>query len=106
MSAVVAGSASDTVEVTFYDRNGQETVPSEVTYRILGKELGKAWQEVRALTPLAVATVSVEIPLTSDDTALLGTGPLEKRRLCVFVDQVLQSAVDFDVVAASCDVVV
>jgi hypothetical protein len=102
MSTVIAGSANASIEVEFLDKNGQPTIPNTVSYTIQGKEVGGVWVPVRANTPLVVNTTSTSISLDANDTALIGDGPLEKRRLCVYVDSAISSSVDFDVVAPSC----
>ena len=103
MKTVQAGSSNASVTVSFYDKDGVPTTPSSASYKVLGRSSTTAsWQELRALTALTGLSTTKEIALDATDTDLIGAGPTEERRLCVYVDTAFWDFYLFRVVASEC----
>jgi hypothetical protein len=102
MSTVRAGAINASMLISFYDKDGQEAVPDSAEYRVLGQEKGGVWQELRSLTTISPLAAIVQIVLEAQDTALIGAGPQEKRRICVYANDDFWSDITFDVVDSMC----
>jgi hypothetical protein len=82
MITLVAGSGGHNVIASFRHRCGEPTTPVSASYKIVDVGSGAVVRAETALTP----GHEIEILLEAADTALVGDGPKEERRLCLFLN--------------------
>ncbi len=102
MDMVQAGSSNVALTVEFFNNAGAAVTPSSASYKTLGREIGGSWQELRALTAISSLSTSVDIALDSTDTDMIGSGNLEDRRVCVYVDSAYWTSFTFNVESTEC----
>ena len=103
MQQVQAGSSNATITVKFYDADGALETPATATYTTQGREdEGDAWTELRSATAISPLASTSTIELDATDTGLIGAGPVEERRICVYVDSSFYESFTFEVVAPVC----
>ncbi len=93
-------STNASVFLDFYGADGEAEVPDSASYKVLGKEIGDlTWTELRALTGVGALAEQVEVALDATETAMIGSGSVELRRMCVYVNASFWESLDFDLVA-------
>lgn len=100
MLEIQAGSIAS-VQVSFFDTKGVPIIPGTATFKVLGKVEGGTWQTIRGPVTISPLATVVTIALLTTDTVLLGAGPKERRRVCVFIDSIIYQSYDFNVIAQS-----